>query len=466
VWLWPGGSGPRVASLFQRLLGLVSLGAWLSLAVQVRTLIGPRGLLPLARLLERLGVEGVPVFAYPSLLRWPALTGDGVLLGGTLLGAALALVAVAGVWPRVALGMSSLLYLSYSAAAQTFFGFQWDSMLVECGMLALFLPADRLAPAAHLAFRLLIFKLYFESGIAKWQSHLHDWQDGSAMTYYYETAPLPAGLAHLAHNLPAWWHHLESRAVLVLELVVPLAIFGPRRARLGAAAALSLFQLVNIATANYGFFCYLSLALHVFLLDEGDLARLPARLFPPLSSGRPLPRALGPSLLGLYALLSTLVGVASLSEAGAALEPVAAFLSPLRVVNVYHLFGHITRERIEPEPEVLVEERWTPLHLWHKPGDLTRRPDYVAPHQPRVDFQLWFHGLRPARELYVMSLLRHLCDDRPAVQPLFREALSRAAAARMSYWQYHFTTLAERRATGRYWNRTLVGTGATVPCDR
>ena len=86
----------------------------------------------------------------------------------------------------------------------------------------------RPAPLVHFLFRLVLFKLYFESGVAKWQSDLGDWQDGSAMTYYYETAPLPTWLAFTAHHLPVWWHHLESRATLALELAVPFLIFGPR----------------------------------------------------------------------------------------------------------------------------------------------------------------------------------------------------------------------------------------------
>jgi hypothetical protein len=466
-WFWPGGSGPRVAGLFQRLLGLCSLIAWLSLASQVRLLIGPHGLLPLRRLLEVVTAEGpLPILGFPSLLRWPALTSDGVLLGGSCIGASLSVLAMIGVWPRLALGLSTVLYLSYTSAGQTFFSFQWDIMLLECGLLVLFLPADRAAPVAHLAFRCLLFKLYFESGIAKWQSSIHDWQDGSAMTFYYETAPLPAGLAHLAHNLPAWWHHFESRAVLALELVVPFGIFGPRRVRLGAAVVLTLFQLFNIATANYGFFCYLTLSLHVFLLDDEDLRRLPASLFPPPSDGGRWPRAASWSLLGAYLLASLLEGAAHFTEGGIWLDRLREPFQALHLVNAYHLFGSITRQRIEPEPEVQVERAWKELHLWHKPGDPTRRPDYVAPHQPRVDFQLWFHGLRPERSLYVSSLLRHLCDDPDAVQPLFRERLPRASAARMAYWQYHFTTRAERRATGRWWKRTLVGYGPAVPCDR
>ena len=50
---WSFGSGPEVATLFARGLALLSLGAWLSLGVQVKVLIGSRGLLPVADLIER-----------------------------------------------------------------------------------------------------------------------------------------------------------------------------------------------------------------------------------------------------------------------------------------------------------------------------------------------------------------------------------------------------------------------------
>ena len=120
----------------------------------------------------------------------------------------------------------------------------------------------------------MLFKLYCESGIAKWQSPLHDWQDGSAMTYYYETAPLPTALAWYAHHAARWWHHLESWATLVLRARPAVRDLRHRAAlRLAAAALLTGFQIVNVATANYGFFCYLALALHVFLLDDADVER-------------------------------------------------------------------------------------------------------------------------------------------------------------------------------------------------
>ena len=130
---------------------------------------------------------------FPTLF-WLGVT-DSTLTLGIVVGVILSLVALAGRGPRVVAAVQVALYLSYATAARTFLSFQWDNLLLECGFFAIFLPRDRRSPWMHTLFRLILLKLYWESGIAKWQSHLHDWQDGSAMTYYYETAPLPTALA-------------------------------------------------------------------------------------------------------------------------------------------------------------------------------------------------------------------------------------------------------------------------------
>jgi hypothetical protein len=469
--VWPGESGPTVALVFQRVLAVVFVVAWLSLAVQIRLLIGARGLMPLGPVLT----GELPILGYPSLLRWPLLAKDGFLLAGTLLGASLGTLAAFGVRPRLLLGISTALYLSYAAACRTFLSFQWDNLLLECGFLSIFLPVDCPAPVAHLLFRLLAFKLYFESGIAKWQSPLRDWQDGSAMTYYYETAPLPTALALYAHHLPVWWHHLESRATLVLELVVPFAFFAPRPARLTAAGALTGFQIINLATANYGFFCHLALALHLFLLEDRDLARL-ARFLPrqPALVERTAERwrlIAAWSGLGLYALASLLNALVHFAEPGpwlVALGPIRRLYEPLRVINTYHLFASITRERIEPDFQVQRGGEWLPLSFRHKPGDPARRPDFVAPHQPRVDFLLWFHGLDWRRApQYLGTLLERLCYEPEEVAPLFARPLpAQPQAVRVVYQRYHFATMESWRRQGVYWQRVFEGTGPELSCDR
>jgi hypothetical protein len=504
---WTFASGASVGALGSRLLALIALAAWLSLGSQVRLLLGSRGLLPVGELMDAVRADGrVGLFDLPTLF-WH-FHSDGLLVGGTAVGAALALAALFGLKPRLCFALSTALYLSYATVGRDFLSFQWDNLLLECGLLAAFLPTSRPAPLVHLLFRLVLFKLYFESGVAKWQSELGDWQDGSAMTYYYETAPLPTWLAFAAHHLPLWWHHLESRATLLLELAVPFLIFGPRRARLCAAVAFSLFQICNAATANYGFFCYLAAALNVFLLDDLDVERAGARAArylpasvrgvvsrllsfsaPPASpstdespSSAPVTAArwIGRTAAALFVLVSLVDALFAFTEPGRTLTVVAPLFElnqRFRLVNSYHLFASITRQRIEPElqtldtpapPDVADDDgRWTPQYLWHKPGDPRRAPDFVAPHQPRVDFQLWFYGLafRRREPTYVSTLVERMCEDPAAVQPLFRQPLPpRPAAVRIVYWRYTFSSRAERRATGAWWQRARLAASRAIPC--
>jgi len=498
------GSGASVGALASRLLALIALAAWVSLGSQVRLLLGSRGLLPVGELMDAVRADGrVGLFDLPTLF-W-RFHSDGLLVGGTIVGGALAVAALFGLKPRLCFALSTALYLSYATVGRDFLSFQWDNLLLECGLLAAFLPTTRPAPLVHFLFRLVLFKLYFESGVAKWQSDLGDWQDGSAMTSYYETAPLPTWLAFTAHHLPVWWHHLESRATLALELVVPFLIFGPRPARLFAAFAFSFFQICNAATANYGFFCYLAAALSVFLLDDLDVERagaraagyLPARIrgvvtrllsfaAPPASPTVSTARWIGRAGAALFVLVSLVDALYAFTEPGrllAVAAPLFELNQRFRLVNSYHLFASITRERIEPELQTLAQGsadddaepldtaaddgRWTPQYLWHKPGDPSRAPDFVAPHQPRVDFQLWFYGLafRRREPTYVSTLVERMCEDPAAVQPLFRQPLPpHPAAVRIVYWRYVFTSRAEQRATGAWWRRARVAMSRSVPC--
>jgi lipase maturation factor 1 len=474
-------SGPAVARVFHRLLALVSLCAWASLASQVHVLAGSRGLLPASELFARARAAGQGFWQEPSLL-W-LCHGDAALAFGAACGGLLAMLALLGIRARLCFALSAPLYLSFATVGDEFTAFQWDNMLVEATLLAAFLPADRPAPLAHFALRVLLFKLYFESGIAKWQSHLQDWHDGSAMSFYYETAPLPAALGWYMHQLPAWFHRLESWSALVLELAVPLLIWGPRRARLAAFAAFTGFQLINTATANYGFFTYLSLALHVFLLSDRDVASLDAavrRLLPgrlgaaraiahPAAPVTGLVRAAGAALLALWLTASAITGWLSLSRSSQPARSLVAVyraVAPWRVANAYHLFGHITRARIEPQFEARVEGEWREYDLHYKPGAPERPPPYVAPHQPRVDFRLWFYGLAFQRGMprYVHTLLERLCHEPEAVAALFATPLPQAPdAVRITFYRYRFTSFEQRARSGAFWRRDPI---FTLPARR
>jgi hypothetical protein len=466
-------SGPAVARLFHAALALVFVVAFASLARQLGPLFGADGLAPIADALAQARAAGQGPFAVPTIF-W-LFDGDGALHTTAVVGAGLGVLALVGLWPRVCIGLATLLYLSFTAVGAPFLGFQWDSLLIECGVLALLLPRDRPSPAAHALLLFAWFKLYFESGLAKWHSPLGDWQDGSAMTHYYETAPLPGPLAWYAHHLPAGWHAFEGWATLFAELPVPLLVFCGRPGRLVALVVLTLFQLINLATANYGFFVYLALALHLFLLRDGDLLRLYARLPGRRVWGRVLdppepvaaPGRLRHALLHAFAALYLALSLADARvRLGGDREGLAAAFQPyfaqLRVFNTYHLFAAITTERIEPEFAGFDGAAWRTYDLPYKPGPLARRPPIVAPHQPRLDFQLWFHGLRADRlPLYVRRLLDRLCRDPARVQPLFAAPLLPAPRqVRIRYWRYTFTAPG---APG-WWQRTPSAPDRLLTC--
>ena len=463
-------SGPRVARAFGAAFGLVALWAFIDLAIQAPELIGSRGLSPIAETMAR----AESFLARPTIF-WIS-SADGfiwaVLIAGMLVSAA----TIAGVAPRLGCAVIAVLYLSLASASGPFLAFQWDVLLIECAVLAALLPRDREAPIAHWLMRLLLFKLYFESGLAKLMSPLGDWIDGSAMTFYYETAPLPGPLAWHAHHLPETWHAFEGWLVLGLELGGAFLILGTRRARLAALFGFTGFQLINLATANYGFFVYLALALHLFLLDERDLERLASRI--PTARWIDRWRRWRPSLPTFFSR-RLLVGFAAIWIALSATEALVHFGGlPLprvvresyvwtRAFNVYFLFTAITRDRIEPALETFDGQRWTVHQLRHKPGDLDRRPPLIAPHQPRVDFRIWFYALgdplRPPR--FVRDLLVRACRDPAAIEPLFSAPLPEApVAVRIARARYRFTSPEERERTGQWWKSQKLGPVLSIMC--
>lgn len=477
AWLRPG-SGPVVARLFHRLLAVVFLLAWISLGVQVLVLIGSRGLLPIN---EYVHARDLSFFEFPSVFIYGA--SDTALIAGIWIGAALSVAGLFGFYPRVCAGINAFLYLSYATACREFLWFQWDGMLIEAGVLAMLLPRDRPARWIHLLMRLFVFKVYFESGIAKWNSPIGDWHDGTAMAWYYETSPVPTWLAYYFHQLPGWWHWLESWVVLLMEVFGAFLIFGPRKARLFAFGVFTAFMLLDIGTSNYGFFCYLTLALHVFMLDDRDITwiasklgrlvpsrvkdlRMPRLPTPRLRwAGPPVRKYFAAAFAAVWITASTIEGLAAFAKFRHADSSVRKHYRPFRVFNVYHLFASVTRARFEPTFETFGDDGWTEHQLHYKPGNPGRRPPFVAPHNPRVDFRLWFYGLTYKRgsPLWVDTLGRRLCTDPDAVQGLFATDLPDAPeAVRIQIYAYRFTDM----GSDDWWHREYVETLGIMECDQ
>lgn len=489
-WLWGDDVTPPsyelVRWLFLRGLGFVYLIAFVSLWLQVEGLIGSGGVLPvepwLDAVAERHGADRVRVA--PTLLWLGA--GDAALHLVCGLGVVASLLLVLNVLPALAALEAWVMYQSLYVAGRTFLSFQWDILLLETGVLGFLLApwsvrpgVARALPAPRVVIwllRLLLFKLMFLSGVVKLASQDPVWWDLSALTIHYETQPLPAWTSWYVHQLPAWFHRSCCAVMFFIELVVPFFIFAPRRPRLAAFAALVALQLVIIATGNYCFFNLLTIVLCVPLLDDGYLARaLPAR---PAWAAQDAAQERGPARTRRRRrpVLATLaVGAASLAifvlsfshlygrlygydALPAGVLRLVRQAGPFHLASNYGLFANMTTER----PEIVIEgsrdgRTWQPYEFKWKPGDPSRRPSFVAPHQPRLDWQMWFAALgNYRRNPWLVSLMRRLLEGSEPVLALLEEdpfAGEPPRFVRAVKYDYRFTDFEGRRASADWWQR-------------
>jgi hypothetical protein len=141
--------------------------------------------------------------------------------------------------------------------------------------------------------------------------------------------------------------------------------------------------------------------------------------------------------------------------------------TPFRTVNQYGLFAIMTKVR----PEILVEGsrdgvNWKPYEFRYKPGDPSRRPGFVAPFQPRLDWQMWFAALSDYRnEGWFLSFCDRLLRGSAPVIGLLRVNPfpgDPPRYVRSVVDRYRFTDGPTRRATGAWWSREPAGLYAPV----
>ncbi len=449
--------------LFERGLALIYLIAFIAVVNQFIPLLGERGLLPVPRF-----IATVPFRLSPSLFYLRAT--DGVFRAAGWLGVLLSLAALVGlVHHRSAVaaglvwGLLWLLYLSFVNVGQTFYGFGWESLLLEAGFFTIFAGAGNIAPSTLLnwIYRWTLFRLMFGAGLIKLRGDAC-WLNLTCLDYFYETQPIP--------NALSWYFHWLPRPVLhggvvfnhVVELIVPFGYFLPQPFAGIAGLITIVFQLTLIIGGNLSWLNWLTIVLAFATLDNRFLSWLPVSLPTPVA---PAPF---PHRAAIY-VLALLVGVLSIPPTINMLSPnqvMNTSFNSLHVVNTYGAFGSITRERdeivIEGTSADTVDEHtvWREYEFKGKPGDPARRPAQVAPYHLRLDWLMWFAAMGSAQdEPWFSELIVKLLQGQPDVIGLlagnpFPDRPPRFIRARM--YRYTFTTAAERKATGRWWKRELL----------
>ena len=443
----------RATDLFLKALGAIYLIAFVSFGVQAGGLIGSQGILPVANYLRGMHQAlGVRAFWYAPTVFW-ANSSDLALRLAWIIGAVLAIVLMLGFFQRTCLVAMWILYISISTAGQDFWSFQWDILLTEAGFLAIFADASR---GRTWLFRWLLFRLMFRSGLVKLLSGDPAWRDFTALGYHYQTQPLPTPIAWYMYQMPMWFQKASTAVVFFVELLVPFLIFTPLRPRRIAAGLMIGLQVLILLTGNYTFFNLLAIALCVFLFAEA-----PAR------GAQPETRTHRGVTLALMVFVLTTSGLQFLEMLRMPLPAPAqsylAWISPLRLVNSYGLFAVMTTTR----PEIVVEgsndgTTWTPYEFRYKPGDVRRAPPWVAPYQPRLDWQMWFAALGNADEnrWFYNFAARLMQGSVPVLGLLARNPFpgSPPRYVRAVVYDYQFTNFAERRRSGAWWQREEKGT--------
>ena len=457
----------------------------MSLAVQITGIVGEHGILPAGEFLTQVHQR----YGASAYYNWPTLvwlsSSDAWLSTLCWSGAVASLLLIVGIAPTATSALLWLLYLSLTTAGQLFLEFQWDSLLLETGLLAvLYSPlcwrehvGDAVEPPFIVRWTIwfLAFKLTFLSGITKILSGDPTWANWTALSYHYETQPIPAWTSWYMHQLSPWVHYWSTGGSLFIELVVPWLIFLPTRfwrTRLVACALMILLQAGIAATGNYGFFNLLTIVVYLALIDDRTLGRfLPTRAAHSeqtfgRASAAPAIWRVGVNVIAVcIAMLSVMTVFREMDRTRRVRGPfdrgwpgtLLTWVAPLNSVNGYGLFRVMTTAR----PEIVIEVSadgtvWKEQEFKWKAGDVLRRPRFVAPHMPRLDWQMWFAALDPlSAQDWVLPLVDRLIAGESAVTRLLgpNPLEGRPRYVRLAYYQYHFTSFAERAQTGVWWKR-------------
>jgi Lipase maturation factor len=451
--------------VLQRGVAAIYLIAFIAAARQFRALIGQHGMLPVPRFLARRSFRSAPSIFH---LRYS----DRLFAVVCWFGATLSAAIVAGVVDLVPLWAAMLvwlvlwvLYLSIVNVGQTWYGFGWESLLLEAGFLAIFLGNDSVAPPLLVIFlaRWLLFRVEFGAGLIKLRGD-PCWRNLTCLYYHHETQPMPGPLSWFFHHLPKPLHRFEVAGNHFAQIVVPFGLFAPQPVASVAGAIVVVTQLWLVFSGNFAWLNWLTIILAFSAIDQSSAAAVLPLPDPPALPGPPLWFVV---LVIMFTVLVVFLSFWPVRNLISSHQRMNASFNPYHLVNTYGAFGSIGRIRQEvviegtDEPELTERTQWKEYAFKGKPGDPRRLPPQWAPYHLRLDWLMWFAAISPlyAREWLGPFLVRLLENDQATLRLLrhnpFPEAPPRYVRAQL--YEYRFTTWHELWHERAWWHRTLLG---------
>lgn len=461
---WDSGEYGLSRLILQRGLGVIYLIAFLCAWNEFKPLLGEHGLLPVPAF-----VRSIPFRESPSLFFFAPK--DLAFTVASAIGLALSVLAATGIAERFGWGLHLavwtalwLLYLSFVNVGQVFYGFGWETLLLEAGFLAIFLgPANAATSIVMMyLFRWLEFRVMFGAGLIKMRGD-PCWRDFTCLDYYYETQPIPNPLSWYFHRAPAWFHRAGVGFNHFAELIVPFCYFLPQPIASIAALITMVFQGMIFISGNLSWLNALTMVLAIPAIDGRWFAKLFSVPLSGAASLTPLHRACVAALALVVAILS----VPAVRNMMSSHQVMNTSFEPLHLVGTYGAFGSITRQRFEIVVEgtsdnaVTDTTQWKEYEFRGKPNDPARMPPQIAPYHLRLDWLMWFAAMDSYQDNpWFINFMAKLLENDKAVLGLLRsdpfpDGAPRFVRARL--YAYRFTTSDELKTTGKWWTRQLAG---------
>jgi hypothetical protein len=460
-----------------RLLGLIYAIAFLVAANQILPLIGSDGLLPLGNFVDRASVAlGGSLGGF---VRLPSIFwfnhSDIMLVVTAWVGFALSCVVMCGYANAILLALLWILYMSFVHLGQDWYGYGWETQLLETGFLGIFLcplldgrPFPKRPPPLVIIwlFRALIFRIMLGSGMIKIRGD-ESWRNLSALFYHFETQPMPNGLSR--------WFHFLPRGVLrggvifnhLAELIAPWFVFWPRVARTIAGIVIIVFQIAIALSGNLSFLNWLTIIPALACLDDRSWAKILPRSLTNRAERAQASAVVSRPMLGtVWAVGAVLafLNIQPIINIFSSNQIMNTSFDPLDLVNTYGAFGSVGKERynvvFEGTNDAVPNDaaNWKPYPYKGLPVALSERPPQIAPYHLRLDWQMWFAAMGSPNDYpWTLNLIWKLLHNDPGTLSLFRSnpfPQKPPRYIRAVWYRYEFV---RPNPQGLWWKREKLG---------
>jgi len=474
-----------------RAIGLLYVIVFSGVLSECKALIGPNGIAPLETFFKML-VDQEP-FGFICILHAPSLFWlSSNLVAINVVGWCGIVAAVAltlNIYPRIALFICYIAFLSFVATGHFFVATQMDQLILETAFLFIFFAPSGFRPglglnqapnrAGFIAVKWLLIRLMLEPGIFKFTSGNHHWLDFTAMDVMYETTPFPTFLGYIDHHLPHVYHVFEYILTFAAELVAPLiAIFGGKAGRWVAFVIWTIFQIGIELTNNFGWLNVTAIALGILLLDDQMLLtvldRCKITYFKSHTDIRSLKSSKMSTLRNLknytilfHSVLTLYFFVIACDLSGKVFPSVLvkslnSWFSNFHTANAYPLFQGFPEHRFALEFEGSNDQgkTWRVYPFKYQPQRLDQICPFIAPRFPRFEATLQITlGAAPNAQIYPV-VASYLLARNTEVISLFKYDPfldSPPTMIRMPVYLLKFTDYSSYLKTGNYWQKEYQG---------